>query len=147
MLPGKKLKDGGKPGDKVVYWDDIEREKHRVIIYQGLVYDSNGDILPDTKSNHEDHNNYVMDAAGNFYLFDEYTHPETRHSSVFAGNPVAGAGDWIIKDGRITYINNDSGHYKPGALFINVIQELNRSGVNTSTCSTSASECRPLIPQ
>ncbi len=108
----------------VIYLDARQREERRVVIREGLVYDHAGNTLLTTRSKHKNQNNYVMDAAGNFYLFDEFTHPETRHSSIFAGGPVAGAGNITIQAGRITDIDSDSGHYPSSGVFENVQKEL-----------------------
>ena len=108
----------------VIYLDAQQREERRLVIQNGLVYDHTGQTLLNTRSKHRNQNNYVMDAAGNFYLFDEFTHPEIRHSSIFAGGPVAGAGNIQIVDGRITYIDSDSGHYPSTGVHENVLKEL-----------------------
>src|SRR4030095_14811079 len=95
--------------------------------------DHAGNPLPNTKSKHHNQNNYVMDAAGNFYLFDEFTTPSIRHSSIFAGGPVAGAGNIQIMGGRIVYIDSDSGHYPSTKVFANVLTELRVRGVDTGS--------------
>ena len=114
----------------VIYLDARQREERRVLIQNGLVYDHTGRPLLNTRSKHHNQNNYVMDAAGNFYLFDEFTNPEIRHSSIFAGAPVAGAGNIKIEDGRIVYIDSDSGHYSSEEVYENVLKELASRGVN-----------------
>src|SRR5262249_18721496 len=105
----------------VIYLDTRQREERRVLIQNGLVTDHTGKQLLNTKSKHHNQINYVMDAAGNFYLFDEFTNPEIRHSSIFAGAPVAGAGNIKIEDGRIVYIDSDSGHYPSEGIYENVL--------------------------
>ncbi|MBI3424610.1 MAG: hypothetical protein HY011_16875 [Acidobacteria bacterium] len=112
----------------VIYLDARQREERRVVMREGLVYDHSGNTLITTRSKHKNQNNYVMDAAGNFYLFDEFTHPEIRHSSIFAGGPVAGAGNITIQEGRITYIDADSGHYPSAGVFENVKKEIAAHG-------------------
>jgi len=114
----------------VIYLGAKQREERRVLIQNGLVYDHAGKPVLNTKSKHYNQNNYVMDAAGNFYLFDEFTNPEIRHSSIFAGGPVAGAGNIKIEDGRIVYIDSDSGHYSTEGVYENVLKELASHGVN-----------------
>src|SRR5262249_27262376 len=114
----------------VIYLDARQREERRLLIQNGLVYDHTGRPLLNTRSKHQNQNNYVMDAAGNFYLFDEFTNPEIRHSSIFAGGPVAGAGNIKIEDGRIVYIDSDSGHYSTEGVYENVLKELASHGVN-----------------
>ena len=113
----------------VIYLDASGREERRVTIRDGVVYDHHGAVLPDSKNDHNDEINYVMDAAGNFYMFDEYTTPAIRHSSIFAGGPVAGAGNLRIVNGRIVYIDYHSGHYPAGRVFANVLAELAAHGV------------------
>lgn len=110
-----------------------ERESYRVVIDHGIVYNSQGLQYPDsvnTKHGHINHINYVMDDNGNFYIFDEYATPEIRHSSILAGRPVAGAGEIIIKDSHVTYIDADSGHYDSESLMTDVFLELSTDGVN-----------------
>ena len=145
--PTVKMSDGKLEGDRkkgVIYWDAKKREQSRVIIRDGRIYDQSGHLIPDTRSSRDNHNNYVMDADGNFYLFDEYTYPLIRHSSIFAGGEVAGAGDLVIVAGQIVYIDSNSGHYKSKPLFENVLKRLNQLGVPTTGClGRQAIECRP----
>ena len=118
----------------VLYLDEEQRQLRRVRIEGGVVYDHDGSIYPDTRNAHDDQFNYVMDAAGQFYLFDEYTTPSVRHSSIFAGGPVAGAGNIKIRGGRIVYIDAHSGHYpQSGTVFPNVLAELAARGVDVSS--------------
>jgi len=75
---------------------------------------------------------YVMDTAGNVYLFDEFNFKKVRHSSmiwktvngVVQGAEVAGAGEMKIKDQMIVFINSDSGHYPSDSVFKQVQSEL-----------------------
>ena len=132
LKEGKREKDLSK-GDQYRDLTAEEREAKRLVIKNGIVFDHNGSIVQETKndaSGHEDKINYVMDAHGNFYLFDEYRFPEIRHSSIFAGKPVAGAGEISIKGGRIVYIDSDSGHYSSSKLMPYVQQELKEDGVD-----------------
>ena len=132
--PTVTIRSGKVGADKaagVTYFDAVQREARRIDIRDGLVYDHAGALLHETKSKRHDLNNYVMDAAGTFYLFDEFTTPNIRHSSIFAGGPVAGAGNIQISDGRIVYIDSDSGHYPSTKVFANVLTELRARGVDT----------------
>jgi hypothetical protein len=117
----------------VIYFDAAQREARRVTIRDGLVYDHTGTLLRETRSKHHNQNNYVMDASGNFYLFDEFTTPKIRHSSILAGGPVAGAGNIQISDGHVVYIDSDSGHYPSTHVFANVLAELAARGVDVGT--------------
>src|SRR5581483_11107606 len=104
-VPMHRSKLGQDKSERVIYLNAQQREERRLVIQNGLVYDHTGKPITETRSKHRNQNNYVMDAAGNFYLFDEFTHPEIRHSSIFAGGPVAGAGNIQIEGGRIVYID------------------------------------------
>lgn len=119
----------------VTYLTPEEREQYRVVIEQGTVYSLNGTPYPNTintKAGHLNHINYVMDSNGNFYLFNEYVTKNIRHSSIFAGGPVAGAGEIVIQSGQVIYIDSDSGHYNTRSLLPNVLLELRADGVNTA---------------
>lgn len=127
-MRGGKLEKDKKKG--VVYLTEEDRAKTVLYIVNGMAFDYIGTAIPQTVSKNANHNNYVMDAAGNFYLFDEFTHPEIRHGSIFAGGPVAGAGEIIIKGGRVTYIDSNSGHYPSTKVYENVKKQLELDGVD-----------------
>ena len=93
---------------RVVYFTAEEREPTRALIINGLVYTNKGEAYPDSSLAGGTYQ-YVMDQAGNVYIFDDI--PTIRHSSIFAGQPVAAAGDIHIESGFITYIDVNSGHY------------------------------------
>ena len=116
----------------VIYFDEAQREQHRIVIINGLAYYASGNPVPDSiepKNKHGNMINYVMDAAGNFYLFDEYATPKIRHSSIFAAKPVAGSGEIAIERQVITHIDSNSGHYYTRPVLSNAIAELRRHGV------------------
>jgi hypothetical protein len=110
------------------YFTPEVREQHRFIVFEGVVYNNNCEIM----QNGEDQTklNYVMDAFGNFYWFNEKVNKRTRHSAVFSGGPVAGAGNIEIDGGQIKAIDTDSGHYPSGRVFENVLKELEDSGID-----------------
>lgn len=68
---------------------------------------------------------YVMSSAGDIYAYPAELN-KFHHSSFLKGAPVASAGEIRTnKNGAVTYINNQSGHYRPNAKeFIQVILEL-----------------------
>jgi hypothetical protein len=116
----------------IVWLTPEQSEKYRVVIKDGKFYDAMGNLYPDTKSSHENHFNYVMDAAGNFFLFNEWEEKTIHHSSIVAGGPVAGAGEIIVKDGSIRFIDSNTGHYRKAyKTFSNVLLELQANGVDT----------------
>lgn len=122
----------GKHAD-VHYMSPAEREAIRVVIKDGRVHDNQGALYqaPSNKLM------YVMDQSGNFYFFNQKGHGELRHSSFFAGGPVAGAGEILVKDSLITQINRDSGHYDPQPKHLkNVMGELESDGVDVGSVAT-----------
>jgi hypothetical protein len=123
----QKDKDGNRK-----YMNAQEREMYRVVIKSGIVYGHDGKIYSDTTTTPEHFNRikYVMDAGGNFYVWDGYKNTEIRHSGIFAGGPVAGGGEIQIKDGRIVHIDSSSGHYNTVKLLKNVLLELQNDGVD-----------------
>ena len=115
-------------GVVIHYMNKEEREGARVVIVNGALYTPKGQPVP--YGTGHDKLNYVMDAAGNFYIFDQTGHPELRHSSFFDGLPVACAGDLEVRNGTIVKINSNSGHYSPSRqMFQNVLTELKKDGV------------------
>jgi len=139
-MRGGKLQQDKSSG--ILYFDAKQREERRLVFQNGLVYDHTGKIPVTTRSKHRNQNNYVMDAAGAFYLFDEFTHREIRHSSIFAGGPVAGAGNIAIEEGHLIYIDADSGHYDSGSLQGNVLKELASQGITVGGQGKTA-EAKP----
>ena len=118
-------------GIKIHYMGNAERESKRVFFVRGAAYDANGNLYPDSAPG--DVQNYVMDASGNFYVFNQAGHPELRHSSVFDGAPVAGAGNIKFANHTVRKIDGDSGHYNPSqAMIRNVISQLQADGVDLS---------------
>lgn len=59
---------------------------------------------------------YIVDTHGKFYLA---TPKETLHHTYLSrGRPVAGAGEITLENGKVIHINNKSGHYCPGRIYL-----------------------------
>lgn len=57
---------------------------------------------------------YVMDSRGNCYISNSYiTGLIAAHTSFLKAEFAAGAGEICIANGKVTYIDNESGHYLP----------------------------------
>jgi hypothetical protein len=73
---------------------------------------------------------FVMDLRGRIYA--GYTKGDEtwfKHSSLVGGSPVLAAGRLRAEQGRIVFIQNDSGHYKPDHQQMrNVLQRLELYG-------------------
>jgi hypothetical protein len=119
-----------------IYFTPAQREQNRFVVFNGTVYKNDCTLMgmPDglDANGNPEVVNYVMDAAGNFYWVDEYKNVLTRHSAVFDGQPVAGAGDITIANSHITTIDTNSGHYPTAPVFSNVLKQLTLDGVNLS---------------
>ncbi len=119
-----------------------QRDHSRIVIKHQRVFNCMDLPVPDTKT---DRINYVMDAAGNVYLFDEFTFEKVRHSSILwkteggtvQGDDVASAGEIKIKDQMIVMLNSSSGHYPTsGTVFHQVRKELSDVLVNGAVRDT-----------
>ncbi len=81
---------------------------------------------------------YTMDQAGNTYVIEQPKVGETHHSTMLK-NP-AGAGEINADNGRLTGLNENTGHFggnqKPGTVNT-VANELATQGVNTSDADIS----------
>ncbi len=56
---------------------------------------------------------FAMDGHGNLYATVHHAAGHIHHSSILAGEPVAGAGDMEVRNGRLMWMNDRSGHYAP----------------------------------
>lgn len=105
---------------RTVFFNNEERAKYRVHIYQGKFY--RGTELFDTSSSvshgKKEHAAFTLNANGELSVFPHhFGRPNTPlHSSMNSGCPVISAGELIIKNGNLELINTYSGHYKPSLL-------------------------------
>ena len=77
---------------------------------------------------------YVMDQFGHIYISFDAEKGKIHHSSLVAGLAVACAGEMIIYQGKIYYINNRSGHYRPPpAALRQILHELKKKKVDLSS--------------
>ncbi len=73
---------------------------------------------------------YVMSEIGNIH-FSSHAVGYRHHSSLLAGADVAGAGEMKVVNGKLTWISNKSGHYRPNAPhFLQVLHQLQKNGVD-----------------
>jgi len=122
------------------YFDDQERDAAAAEINDGLV-SQGGALVPNGKQE------YIIDPqTGKMHLFNggpqvETFNPQTGasqvqelyHSSVLAAQPVAGAGEARFLGGKVQFINNKSGHYKPNTLFLlQTVEHLLKQGAMLS---------------
>jgi hypothetical protein len=75
---------------------------------------------------------FVADGHGNIYASLEQTVGHTHHSSLLGGDPVAGAGEIQVRDGKLVAMTDQSGHYQPSsAANDRVLQSLRDQGLVT----------------
>lgn len=123
-------------GDSVVrYLDDAARERTRLTVHDGRLFDKDG--RPFDTSAGEAHWSsepsaiFVMDGKGNLYASNEHVPRDFHHSSLMAGQPVAGAGEIRVADGRLVNVTDSSGHYRPPPECLDqVVAYLKKEGVD-----------------
>ncbi|MEM7616793.1 MAG: hypothetical protein AAF195_00240 [Pseudomonadota bacterium] len=99
----------------VSYLTENEREQYKLTIKDGLLYQ--GDKIFDTTKMYSKGENgkviFIITEKGEIYSA-EFCNYEFHHSSFMAGGRVLAAGMIGVKDGKITYLDDNSGHYSPG---------------------------------
>jgi hypothetical protein len=106
-----------KEESKLHYLTEAERQQYEVHFEGRLIKDSNDQPIT-TKatggfSQLEKSAIYVCSARTRMVYSAECEVGRLHHSSFMAGEPVIAAGDWVIEDGRLRFINTASGHYRP----------------------------------
>jgi hypothetical protein len=123
--------------DTVHYMSPTELETHRVVVVDGRLHWSNGQVVDTagagTLHSGLDRAMFVMDRNGNLYVSLEQTLGHLHHSSFLSGQPVAGAGELVVHDGVPEIISRKSGHYRPTPeQQQTVIDILNGQGLDTA---------------
>ena len=117
---------------RVYYMNDEDRNKCKVSVRNGLLMDHSGNpITTRMEKNYRHRTLYVMDSQGQLYILTDQaisklnltSRDQLRHSSILAGRPVSGAGTLDIVEGRLLYLDNDSGHYAPKESYLIQVQK------------------------
>ncbi len=118
----------------VIYYDYFERQTLKINVRDNKLYDSRGDIF-DTSRATPSHSGtpaaiFIMDPDGNVFASNDNEVFLFHHSTIAGGQPVAAAGELMVKDGIITTTTNCSGHYRPpaGPVKDQVTESLNDQG-------------------
>lgn len=122
-------------GKAVKYLSDVEREAYRVVVRNGkLFYQESGKAVNTTaKGSKFGHKAaiYVMDEFGNFFISENPIKHVFHHSSLMAGRPAAAAGEMYVENGVLKFINNQSGHYRPGPTYLeHALKQLRDNGLD-----------------
>ena len=108
MIPGFRAAD---KYNNVHYYSKAEAEKDIQLDFisgKAMIKDDDG-FHPWTSVR----NIYVMDQSEKIYVLSANPFLRQNHSSILAGDEVAGAGNIIFNNGKLSFIDNGSGHYKP----------------------------------
>ena len=110
------------PGDKkdrMVQYLSVEERKGYELEFKDGTLMQGGKMLPhldpEAAPNTEVEYLYSMTAEGTIYVTPSSPKLTCKfhHSSFVAGGPVAGAGQIKIRQGKATFVDNCSGHYRP----------------------------------
>ncbi|MQA86273.1 MAG: hypothetical protein GEV03_16970 [Streptosporangiales bacterium] len=124
------------PGHRVEYLDEAAREEYRLFVHDGRLYGVDGRPFDTSEGKSifgrgDRRAIFVMDRYGNIYASNNHQLGRFHHSSFLAGEPVAGAGEMRVVNGRLEYISDRSGHYKPTPEYLEqVVERLRRDGIN-----------------
>jgi hypothetical protein len=138
-VPGNTIWGGG---SAVRYLTPGERASYRLTFRGGKIYDANGALF-DTSTASPGHSGkpsaiFVVDEDGYFYASNYHEEGKFHHSSFFAGDPVAAAGELTVENGVLKGFTDQSGHYLPTyeytqqAVDILASQGIDMSGVATT---------------
>lgn len=158
---GPRLAKDGNPSE-VVYLSKSERLKHMVIVREGLLYlgiETKLHTLP--VSQPANGWLYALDRYGNLFCgttkgFDRIVEggiKRINHSSFNADKDVIVAGVIYAKNGKLTYLDNASGHYQASREqleeFIHLLEaeEVDLTGVEVGSMQPVAPADRNKVPR
>lgn len=138
MFKGENLPNNSVwPGSQVKYLTAEEREKHRLQVKEGKIFDSSNQPFDTSSANthwsSQGRAICVMDKQGNIFASKHSPVGRFHHSSFLSGEPVAYAGEIEVEGGNLLGISNKSGHYRPPASAVNQFKSLLQdNGVDVS---------------
>jgi hypothetical protein len=124
--------------DTVKYMSPEQREECRLFVDGDgrLRQAKDGELFDTTEAStlHSDGRAiFVMDCSGNLYATTDHAFGITHHSSLLAGDPVAGAGEITVRNGDMSEMTDASGHYEPTAeMNDRALEVLRDQGLRTS---------------
>ncbi|MEQ4204338.1 hypothetical protein [Actinopolymorpha sp. B9G3] len=122
--------------DTVRYLSKEEREEHRLVVQDGKLITTDGEPFDTAdastlRSGSDGRAIFAMDENGNLYASAGQEKGKFHHSSLLGGEPAVAAGEFKVKDGKLQYLNNQSGHYTPtDGQIVRMIRELQRQGLD-----------------
>jgi len=136
------------------YYTPLERESKRIVIAKPgsnmndskkvkvmrMAKQSNGGTFRNYDSN-SSWRTFIMDGEKHFYACTaELKDGKMKHHSSLAdGSCILGAGQMMVRNGKITRISQQSGHYLPDPeQMLNVLRTLEQSGVDLTSVTMDA---------
>jgi len=127
------------PYKKTIYLNREEREKFRIFITANgqlckLIFKAGEISLLPFETDKEDYAKTIVVLTPQGEIFStKKTRYQYQHSSFTAGGPVLFAGDWVVKNGYISTIRCEAGHYEPSiSSFQNLLRFLRDRGAPLS---------------
>ncbi len=126
----------------VVYFAPEQREETRVTVQDGLLHHRGKPLTTEGKpligevgkgiEQRSDVMIWAMSPDGDLHVVAGQPF-RIHHSSIFAGGDVLCAGEIVAKEGRLTLLTNQSGHYKPKPhTLIAALKKLEEQGLDVS---------------
>ena len=109
----------------VKYYQEQERAPYQVFVCGALLCDARGALL-DPELDRPEHSKrsgkaiFVIDDIGQMWLTFDQRYGVIHHSSLVAGGDVIAAGELFVMSGRLLSISNESGHYHPPPVSVEV---------------------------
>ncbi|MDN5247520.1 MAG: hypothetical protein QWI36_00020 [Wolbachia endosymbiont of Tyrophagus putrescentiae] len=122
---------------KVKYFTSEKQKQNTLKVEEGKLYDYDGNLYDTSDKISKGKKGcvaYVITLDGRLVVH-QHVNPgnskhSIRHSTLAGGQPVICSGLMGIKEGKITYIDNNSGHYKPtDAHLYNAVKCLKKLGI------------------
>jgi len=131
------------PPTHVIYLPVSERDKREVRIgVDGLFHWENGDLVSaGTDGIRALFVLMKIDGVFRLFLWPESERRRYHHSTLSAGQEVWMAGEMIVRDGRLLFLSNKSGHYEPPKESLFVFERWLRS----RGADFSRAEVRPFV--
>jgi hypothetical protein len=122
----------------VRYLGWLGRQRYRLTVRNGLLYDRSGKLFDTRDANAPSRSSqpraiFVVGPKGEFYAAKDHKPGLLHHSSFLAGKQVAAAGDFEVIDGVLTSVSNHTGHYgMPDRFFPQLMSFFSSRGIHTA---------------
>ncbi|MFE7801707.1 hypothetical protein [Nocardia sp. NPDC057440] len=151
-LPGSNIWWTKHKVSPITYLNNEQRAAYLITVREdGKLYDAEGNLFDTRKGSKPSGNRkrcaiFVMDENGSIYASNYHELGRFHHSSLVAGESVAGAGEIRVENGVITHLSDKSGHYKPTFdMMVKVIERLDDSRADFSRLELEAKDLEPIF--